>query len=145
MRTILLLLLAATSMVSCIDSPSVTVVSPDGTKTVVHLGRNFMGKRQNVVAEASAPSIHVRQMVQNEDATEVPKSVARTIGTVAAADALAGTTQNAANNATAEVLGAHGVQKNKDTLNAAGKVTSEGIAKMPADAVRVGEIKPPGS
>jgi hypothetical protein len=145
MRTLLILLLGAT-MVSCIDSPSVTVQHPDGTVTTLKLGRNVLGKRQNVVAEATAPGGYgVRQMVQSEDATEVGKSVVRTAGTLGAASIWGGVEENAANNATAEVLGAQGVQKNKDALDAAGKVTSEALPLVPAESIKIGEIKPPGS
>lgn len=145
MRT-LLLLLTAIAMVSCIDSPSVTVTHPDGTTTTLRLGRNFMGKRQNVVAEATAPGGYgLRQMVQNEDATEVPKSGIRTIGTLGAASALAGTTQNAADNATAEVLGAQTLAGKKHATDAQLKAYEMGVGKAPAEAVTVGPALPPGS
>lgn len=83
MRTILALLLCL-GLSCCVSNPSVTVVSPDGTKTTLTTGQNLMAEVDEQVSEVEGNGFHLRQMVKRQDATRVPIAFAQTIGTMAA-------------------------------------------------------------
>jgi hypothetical protein len=149
MKTFLPIMLAA-CLSACVDSPSMKETMIDGTVLEYKMGRTFMGKQKQLVAEVTGPSGRkLKFMVGEIDTTEVPRELIRT---AAAAATTIGLAKSAADQAiseskdrTAEVLGAQSVQKNKDTLEAAGKATSEALPLAEPGSIKISEIKPPGS
>lgn len=145
MKAVLLLcLLAALTLTSCADGPSVTEFRPDGTKVHYRTGGTVMARRKNVVAEIEAPTgYHIRYSTEEEDSTEVPKTYIGALMAKWLAGIQAGVT-NAKTAADRDIaLGAQELEGKKLTLEAAGKATSEGFAAG-AEPI-VGPVKPPGS
>lgn len=59
-------------LVGCVSNPSVTVVSPDGTKMRLSTGMNLMAEVDEQVSEVEGNGYHLRHMVKRQDATRVP-------------------------------------------------------------------------
>lgn len=139
------ILFACIPLASCVSGPSSTEIHPDGTIVRSSTGQTFMGRRKNAVAEVRTNSGTVlKYMAEEESSEDVPKSLISAWGAWKLAKVQGDVSINKDNNSTTEVLGAQGVQRNKDTLDAAGKVTSEAIPLVEGGPELL-PIKPPGT
>lgn len=82
MKALLAILALALSLVGCVNNPTVTITSPDGTKTTLTTGRNLGAEVDEQVSEVEGGGFHLRHMVKRQDATRVLVSLIRTAGTL---------------------------------------------------------------
>lgn len=137
--------LLALALVGCVSGPSATEIRPDKTIVRYSTGQVFMARRKNTVSEVRGPGgIHLKTMSEEESSEDVPIAGITALGAKWLAKIQGNVTMNKDNNATAEVLGSQGVQRNKDTLDAAGKATSEALPLVEGGP-QVLPIKAPGS
>lgn len=147
MKPLLSSILALGLLSACVQHPSITEYDPVTGKKIARYstGTNVAAKIENMVAEVRGPGGRaVKFMVGKEDATEVPMEGLRTVLGIASAKQLGMSTRHAETQETARAATAAKVQMNKDTLDAAGKATSEALPLM-KDGPQVLPVKPPGS
>lgn len=78
-------LLAAICLVGCVDNPRVSIIAPDGTKTVLSTGRNLGSDVTEQVSEVRGHGYVLKNMVKKQEAAKVWLSLIRTAGTLGVA------------------------------------------------------------
>lgn len=135
------------SLVSCVSHPNITEYNPEtGNYVRYSTGVTLMARQKQVVAEVKGPNGRsIKLMIGEVSSEDVPKAITGAVAGVKIAGHTSAAAMNASDNATAEVLGAQGVQKHQATLEAAGKATSEALPLSEPANVIVQPIKAPGS
>lgn len=141
-----LLLLLCLSLASCIDYPSIQETTAEGSILKYNMGRNFMARRKELVADITGPGgRRIRIMEGESDATDVPKHIVNAVVTGVGLNAMAAVSKNAADNATKEVISGNALKGQMHATDAAGAAYETGVnAGAPVGvAIPPGGIAPP--